>query len=199
MKLEDSVKLASKYNSLLNKYDINTPLRRAHFFAQIYHESGFNAGLAENMNYSKKRLLEVFGKYFTNEQAERYVGKPEAIGSRVYANRMGNGSEQSKEGYRYRGRGFIQLTGKDNYTALSKYSGVDYVSNPDLLLNEADAMIAACWYWKINNLNKYADIDDIDGVSDLVNIGKKTSRYGDSNGFKDRLEKLKYYKKQFKV
>ena len=199
MKLNDSVKLNVKYNTLLNKWGINTPLRRAHFFAQIYHESNFDHDKVENLNYSAKRLREVFAKYFTIEQAQRYAGKPVAIGSRVYANRMGNGSESSGEGYKYRGRGLIQITGKNNYAALSKATGIDYVKNPDLLLTEADSMISACWFWKTNGLNKYADQDDVDGVSDLINIGKKTVKHGDSNGFADRLEKTKFYKKQFKV
>lgn len=196
MTLTEAVKLGTKYNTLLNKWGINTPLRRAHFFAQIYHESNFNFSLAENMNYSAKRLREVFPKYFTVAEANQFAGKPEAIGNKVYGNRMGNGPT---EGYKYRGRSGIQLTGKDNYKALTKESGVDYVNNPDLLLTEADGMIAACWYWKTNNINKYTDIDDLDGVSDLVNIGKKTAKYGDANGFKDRLEKLQFFKKQFKV
>ena len=93
MTLQESLKLATKYNTLLNKWGITTALRRAHFFAQIYHESKLNFSLAENMNYSAKRLREVFPKYFTAAQAEQYANKPVAIGSRVYANRMGNGEK----------------------------------------------------------------------------------------------------------
>ena len=199
MTLNESVKLEKKYNTLLNKWGINTPLRRAHFFAQIYHESNFDYDKSENLNYSAKRLKEVFPKYFTAEQANRYAGRPYNIGSRVYGSRMGNGDEASGEGYKYRGRGLMQITGKNNYAALSKATDIDYVKNPDLLLKEADSMISACWYWKTNKLNQYADKDDIDGVSDLINIGKKTVKYGDANGFKDRLEKIKFYKKQFGV
>ena len=199
MDLQQSMKLATKYNTLLNTWGINTPLRRAHFFAQIYHESKFEFGKAENLNYSAKRLREVFPKYFTTEQANRYANKPVEIGSRVYGDRMGNGSETTQEGYKYRGRGPLMLTGKNNYSALSKEAGVDYVKNPDLLLNEVDGMISACWFWKVNGLNKYADKDDLDGVSDLINIGRKTEKVGDANGYADRKEKLKYYKQQFKV
>jgi len=186
-----------KYNTLLNKWGINTPLRRAHFFAQIYHESKFIANRIENMNYSASRLLEVFPKYFPNSTiAKQYAGKPVEIGNRVYGGRMGN---SPTEGYRNRGRSLLQITGADNLKALSKATGIDYYKNPDLLLTEADGMISACWYWKTNNVNKYADLDDIDGVSDLINIGRKTAKYGDANGFKDRLEKLQFFKKQFKV
>lgn len=196
MTLSQAAQLAVKYNTLLNKWGINTPLRRAHFFAQIYHESKFIANRVENMNYSAKRLREVFPKYFTVAEATQFAYQPEKIGNRVYGNRMGNGPT---EGYRNRGRSLLQITGADNLKALSKATGVDYYKNPDLLLNEADGMISACWFWKTNNINKYADIDDIDGVSDLVNIGRKTAKYGDANGFKDRLEKLQFFKKQFKV
>lgn len=196
MTLSQAAQLAVKYNTLLNKWGINTPLRRAHFFAQIYHESKFIANRVENMNYSAKRLREVFPKYFTVEEATQFAYQPEKIGNRVYGNRMGNGPT---EGYRNRGRSLLQITGADNLKALSKATGVDYYKNPYLLLNEADGMISACWFWKTNNINKYADIDDIDGVSDLVNIGRKTAKYGDANGFKDRLEKLQFFKKQFKV
>lgn len=196
MTLSQAAQLAVKYNTLLNKWGINTPLRRAHFFAQIYHESKFIANRVENMNYSAKRLREVFPKYFTVAEATQFAYQPEKIGNRVYGNRMGNGPT---EGYRNRGRSLLQITGADNLKALSKATGVDYYKNPDLLLNEADGMISACWFWKTNNINKYADIDDIDGVSDLVNIGRKTAKYGDANGFKDRLEKLQFFKKQFKA
>ena len=190
--------LALRYRSLLNSYGINTPLRLAHFFGQIEAESGLKP-IAENFNYSPKRLQEVFKKYFpTTSSANFYAGKPQAIASRVYANRMGNGNEGSGDGWKYRGRGFIQITGKNNYIKLSKDTRIDYLSNPDLLLNEADSMISALWYWNVNNLNKHADNDDIDAISDIVNIGRDTAKYGDANGFKHRLELVNKYKVIFK-
>lgn len=183
------MKLYEKYKSLLEKYSVNTPLRLAHFFAQIDHESGLKP-VEENLNYSAKRLFEVFPKYFiSKEDAERYANNPIKIGSRVYANRMGNGAEVTREGYKYRGRGFIQLTGKDNYKSISKDTGIDYLNFPDKLLNEADAMISALWFWDKNKLNKLADSDDIEAVTRKIN--------GGLNGIDHRKELLSVYKKEF--
>lgn len=188
-----------KYKSLLDKGGINTPLRLAHFFAQVAHESDLSPK-SENLNYSEKGLLLTFKKYFPNSASTKgYTRNAIKIANKVYANRMSNGNEASGDGWKYRGRGFIQLTGKQNYQLLTKATGVDYVNKPDLLLSEADAMIAAIWYWNSNNLNKHADRDDIDTVSDIVNLGRSTEAYGDSIGFKDRLAKLKNFKIQFKV
>src|SRR5690606_10748069 len=120
-------------------------IRQAHLLAQLAHESNLKP-VSENLNYSAARLGEIFKKYFpTTALANAYARQPEKIANRVYANRMGNGDESSGDGWKYRGRGFIQLTGKSNYTALSDFTGIDYVSSPDLLLNEADALISALW------------------------------------------------------
>lgn len=193
------MELAKKYRTLLAKNGINSPLRLAHFFAQISHESNLMP-IAENLNYSVDGLMKVFPKYFkTIDIAKNYARMPSFIANRVYANRMGNRNELSGDGYKYRGRGFIQITGRNNYEKLSQQVGVDYVNNPDLLLNEADAMISAIWYWSVNNLNKFADKDDIDAISDIINIGRPTEKYGDSNGFKDRLGKLSKYKKELNI
>src|SRR5690606_13433976 len=142
-----------------------------------------------NLNYSAEGLLKTFGKYFTSLQAKEYARKPEKIANRVYANRGGNGNETSGDGWKYRGRGFIQLTLKDNYKALSNATGIDYVSNPDLLLNEADAMISALWYWNKRNLNKYADVGDLKGATRVIN--------GGYNGLADRQQKYDKYLKEF--
>ena len=182
------MKLNKKYRTLLARNSINTRLRLAHFFAQLHHESGLKP-IEENLRYSAKRLLEVFPKYFNKEQAECYEYKPNWIASRVYAYRMGNGNELSFDGWKYRGRGFIQLTGKNNYVALSNDTGVDYVNNPDLLLNEADAMIAALWFWNSRNLNIYADRDDVRAVTLRIN--------GGYNGLKHREDLTEHYKKIF--
>jgi putative chitinase len=197
MPLERALVLARKYETLLNKYGVNTPLRKAHFFAQAYHESGLEAK-SENLNYSAKRLREVFSKYFTSKQANQYTGKPQAIANRVYANRMGNGDENSGDGYKYRGRGFFQITGKNNYKEMSKDTGVDFVTNPDLVLTEADSMISALWYWNERNLSRYADQDDVDAVSDIVNIGKQTKAEGDAHGYTQRYNYTQQLKKLFK-
>lgn len=181
------MELLNKYKTLLAKYEINTIRRKAMFLAQLDHESGLKP-ISENLNYSAEGLLKTFKKYFTPEQAKEFARKPEKIANRVYANRMGNGDECSGDGWKYRGRGFIQLTLKDNYTALSNATGIDYVSNPDLLLNEADAMIAALWYWKTNNINKYADNSDVKGATKVIN--------GGYNGLTDRQAKYEKYLKQ---
>lgn len=191
--------LADKYKTLLDKNGINTPLRLAHFFAQLAHESGLKP-ISENLNYSADGLIAVFKKYFvTTANAKLYARKPEAIANKVYANRMGNGNEKSGDGWKYRGRGFIQLTGKDNYKRLSEDTGIDYITYPDLLLDEADAMIAALWYWNKTGLNKHADADNLDAISDLINIGRVTSPKGDAHGYDKRLAQLKTYKKIFNV
>lgn len=174
-------------------------MRLAHFFAQLSHESNL-LPISENLNYSSQGLRTTFVKYFpTIELANKYARKPEQIANRVYANRMGNGNEVSGDGWKYRGRGFIQLTGKANYKMLSEAIGVDYVNNPDLLLNEADAMLAALWYWSSNKLNNYANRDDVDSISDIINIGRPTEKYGDAHGFKDRKAKLEKFKIEFKA
>lgn len=187
-----------KYKTLLTINFINTPLRIQHFITQLDAESNLKP-ISENLNYSSKRLREVFPKYFsTIALANEYANNPQKIANRIYANRMGNGNEASGDGYKYRGRGFIQLTGKNNYLLLSKHTRTDYVKYPDLLLNEADALISAIWYWNSNNLNKYADQDDLDAISDIINIGRRTSIYGDANGFKHRKDLLVKYKKLIK-
>ena len=195
----EALNLSKKYNTLLKKNKVNTPLRLAHFFAQMMHESNLKP-IIEDLRYSSQTLARVFKKYFpTIALANEYAYKPEKIANRVYANRMGNGSTESGEPWKYIGRGFIQITGKDNYKMLSKDTGIDYVNNPDLLLNESDSMISALWYWGKINANTLADKDDLDSISDLINIGKKTKEYGDSNGFKHRKECLAETKKQFKI
>jgi len=179
------MKLNEKYKTLLNSYHVNTPLRIAHFMAQIEHESGLKP-ISENLNYSAERLLVIFPKYFiSNEDANRYARNPQKIANRVYANRMGNGSETSGDGYKFRGRGFIQITGKDNYTMLSKDTRIDFLTNPDLLLQEANSMISALWFWNKNKLNELADKNDIVGITKRIN--------GGNIGLQHRKELLKKY------
>jgi len=182
------MKLNEKYRTLLQNKGINTPLRLSHFMAQIEHESHLKP-ISENLNYSADRLRVVFPKYFiSKEDANRYDRQPQKIANRVYANRMGNGSESSGEGYKYRGRGFIQLTGKSNYKELSNDTGTDYLSDPDKLLSEADAMISALWFWNKNGLNSLADKDDIVGITKRIN--------GGTNGLEDRKQLLNKYKSE---
>ena len=165
------MRLDEKYKSLLNSYHVNTPLRLAHFMAQIEHESGLKP-ISENLNYSAKGLSTTFKKYFpTIELANAYQRQPEKIANRVYANRMGNGNEQSGEGWKYRGRGFLQITGKDNYLVLSKDARIDCFDNPDILLQEANAMISALWFWNKNKLNALADVDSVETITKKINGG----------------------------
>lgn len=196
--MDKALELSNKYKTLLNKYGVNTPLRLSHFFTQLKSESSLKL-VSENLNYSAQGLLTIFKKYFTADQANQYARKPEKIANRVYANRMGNSNEQSGDGWKFRGRAYLQITGKDNYKALSKETGTDYVTNPDLLLTEADSLIASLWYWKRANLNKYADSDDLDSISDLINIGRITEKEGDANGFTERETNLNEMKKIFRA
>lgn len=184
--------LPQKYKSLLNSYDVNTKLRLAHFLTQIHHESGLKP-ISENLNYSAKGLRKTFGDYFTDLEAIKYQRKPEMIANRVYANRMGNGNEASGDGWKFRGRGLLQNTGKNQYILLSKDTRIDFLNNPDLLLIEPNAMIAALWFWQKYKLNLLADKNDLDAISDLINIGHDTERIGDANGYSDRKELLQKY------
>jgi putative chitinase len=181
--------LATKYKSLLDKYEVNTPLRLAHFFAQVEHESGLKP-VQENLNYSAERLIQIFPKYFkTLEQSKTFEHHPQMIANRVYANRMGNGDEASGDGFKYSGKGFIQITGKDNYKALSTATKVDYVTHPEKLLEEPDSMLSALWYWSSKRLNKHADLDDITAITKAIN--------GGLNGLDDRKRLLVKYKELF--
>ena len=161
-------------NEVFPKYEINTPKRIAAFIAQCGHESGGFTITTENLNYSAKGLDAVFGKYFkrAGRDANEYAKQPEKIANIVYANRMDNGDTSSGDGWKYRGRGPIQLTGRANYTAFSKDMGVDAVNNPDLLAEDKTvALMAAIWFWNKNKLNQYADSGDIKTLTKRINGG----------------------------
>lgn len=183
------MELYKKYKTLFNSYHINTPLRIAHFMAQIEHESGLKP-IAENLNYSAQGLRTTFRSHFLEVESVMYARKPEQIANRAYANRMGNGNEQSGDGWKFRGRGFIQLTGKSNYILLSKDTRIDFLNHPDLLLEEPNALIAALWFWNRNKLNELADKDDVKAVTKKIN--------GGFNGLKDRTDLLKKWKSAIK-
>ena len=173
------------------KFGINTPLRLAHFLAQCGHESGGFHATQENLNYSAKGLNGIFRKYFPTEAAAAvYARQPAKIASKVYANRMGNGSEASGEGYKFRGRGYIQLTGKENYTAFGKAIGEDIISNPDVVASKY-ALLSAAWFFSKNGLHRMAD----EGASDQV-VTKITKRVnGGTIGLPDRIKHFKEYYK----
>lgn len=171
-------------SQLLPDYEINTPQRIASFLAQCAHESGGFLFLKENLNYKAASLRKVFPKYFpTDEIANAYASKPnkaEAIANRVYASRMGNGPEESGDGYRYCGRGLIQLTGKDNYTFFAGSLGITVEEASEYLQTFEGAAQSACWFWETNNLNQFADKGDIVTMTKRIN--------GGTIGLEDRIK-----------
>ena len=173
---------------VLDKFEINTPLRLAHFLAQCGHESGGFKVVSENLNYGAAGLQSIFKKYFTAESAKEYQRKPEKIANIVYANRMGNGNQASGEGYKFRGRGFIQLTGKDNYTAFDKSVEDDILANPELVATKYP-LLSAAWFFHKNGLHKIAD----EGATDAV-VTKVTKRVnGGTIGLPDRIKHFNEY------
>jgi putative chitinase len=175
--------------NVIAKYEVNTPLRLAHFLAQCGHESGGFRLTQENLNYSAKGLMGIFKKYFpTQELADAYARKPEKIANKVYGNRMGNGDEASGEGFKFRGRGYIQLTGKQNYTAFDATVEDNILANPDLVSSK-HALSSAAWFWKKNGLNLIAD----SGSSNEA-VTKVTKRVnGGTIGLPDRIKHFKEY------
>ena len=174
--------------SVMEKFKIDTPLELAHFLAQCGHESGNFKAVSENLNYSADGLKKIFPKYFPGNLNESYARKPEAIASRVYASRMGNGNEASKEGFKFRGRGYIQLTGKENYAAFDKFVEDDILANPDLVATKYP-LLSAAWFFSKNGLHKMAD----EGASDVV-VTKITKRVnGGTIGLPDRIKHFKEY------
>lgn len=158
--------------SVLPNFGIERKEEIASFLSQVGHESGHLNILEENLNYSIQGLTKTFKKYFPDEAiAKRYARQPKAIASRVYAGRMGNGSEQSQEGWKFRGRGILQVTGKNNYRRCSMFLFEDerLLDDPDILLTQEYALASACWFWEENDLNQYAG--DVKRVTRLVNGG----------------------------
>ena len=167
------------------KFGINTPLKLAHFLAQCGHESGGFKITSENLNYSVDGLKKIFGKYFPGNLAESYAKNPEKIASKVYGNRMGNGGEETKEGFKFRGRGFIQLTGKDNYKAFGQSINEDVLSNPDLVATKYP-LLSAAWFFQ-RCLPKCVDESEksVEAVTRCVN--------GGTIGLPDRIKHFKEY------
>ena len=170
------------------KFNITNNLRLAHFLSQCGHESGNFKAVSENLNYSADGLKKIFGKYFPGNLNESYARQPEKIASRVYASRMGNGDEASKEGFKFRGRGYIQLTGKANYTNFTKFIGEDCVSNPDLVATKYP-LASAAFFFDSNKLwaicDKGADDATVTAVTKRVN--------GGTIGLPDRIKHFKEY------
>jgi putative chitinase len=171
------------------KFELNTPLRLAHFLSQAGHESGGFKLVNENLNYGAKGLLGIFKKYFPTEaKALQYERKPEKIANLVYGGRMGNGPEASGEGFKFKGRGYIQLTGKDNYTAFAKSINEDVVANPDLVATKYP-LASAAWFFHKNGLHKIADKGATDAV--VTEVTKRVN--GGTIGLADRLKHFKEY------
>jgi putative chitinase len=169
-------------NMTMHRYDINTPRRQAMFLAQLAHESGGFNFVVENLNYSADGLEKVFKKYFpTRELAEEYARQPEKIANRVYANRMGNGDEASGDGWKYRGRGLIQLTGLNNYATYAMQADNEALTKPEIVQEPEFAADSAGWFWMVNRLNAMADTGDVRAVTRRVN--------GGFNGLADRESK----------
>ncbi len=171
------------------KFELNTPLRLAHFLAQAGHESGGFKLVNENLNYGAKGLTSIFKKYFpTNDMALLYERKPEKIANIVYASRMGNGDKTSGEGWKFRGRGYIQLTGKDNYKAFDAVVTENILENPDLVATKYPLMSAG-WFFHKNGLHKLADGGATDAV--VTTITKRVN--GGTIGLADRIKHFKEY------
>jgi putative chitinase len=173
--------------SVIDVFKINTPLRLAHFLAQCAHESNNFKATVENLNYSAKSLRAVFGKYFPDDAtAKAYERKPEKIANIVYANRMGN--DDKGDGWKYKGRGYIQLTGKNNYAAFDRMVPEDILANPDLVATKYP-LLSAAWFWDSKNLNTLAD----NGKSDAVVTQMTKKINGGAIGLDDRLAKFKLF------
>jgi putative chitinase len=175
--------------AVMETFGVNTSLRLAHFLAQCGHESGGFRLTQENLNYSAKGLMGIFKKYFpTQALADAYARKPEKIANKVYGGRMGNGLEATGEGYKFRGRGYIQLTGKQNYTAFDLAVEDDILANPDLVSSK-HALASAAWFWKKNGLNLIADTGSSSEV--VTKITKRVN--GGTIGLPDRIKHFKEY------
>lgn len=159
-------------NRAMARWKIDSPVRQAAFLAQVGHESGQLRRLVENLNYSAEALVRTWPSRFTAQNAGAYARQPEKIANRVYGGRMGNGPEASGEGWRYRGRGLIQLTGRGNYRAAGQALGLPLLENPELLEQPEHAAQSAAWWWATHGLNELADAGSIQDIGSIINTGK---------------------------
>jgi len=170
-------------NNAFQKYDISTLQRQASFIGQCAHESGNFRILEENLNYSAARLMAVWPSRFPSlDVASQYANNPEKLANKIYSGRMGNGDEESGEGYAYRGRGLIQMTGKEAYANCGSGLGVDLVGNPNWLVDPKYAALSAGWFWNKKGLNSLADVQDYETMTKRIN--------GGLNGLDDRKAKI---------
>ena len=181
-KIPDSV--YGELQSVVDKFGINSPVRMSHFLGQCAHESGNFKFKSENLNYSTKGLLATFPKYFKQSGlAEAYARNPERIASRVYADRIGNGAEGTGDGWKFRGRGYIQLTGKSNYSTFDGFVNEDIISNPDLVAKKYP-LLSAAWFFHRNKLNIISD----KGLTETVILELTKKINGGTNGLQDRIK-----------
>ncbi len=181
-------KVLKELTDTVEQFRINDPLILSHFLAQTAHESAGFTRTVENLNYSAVRLLQVFPKYFNGENVEDYAGHPEAIASRVYANRLGNGPEESLHGWTYRGRGYLQLTGLSNYQAFSAVVKEDIIVRPELVVTKYP-MLSAGWFWRAKALNGLA----IQGATPAVIKSVTKVINGGTNGLEDRIKRFEHF------
>ncbi|AGS81164.1 lytic enzyme [Caulobacter phage Cr30] len=192
-----SVKRPEIYSYLvkyMTQYEILKPIEQAQFLAQCGHECASFSSFSENLNYSAEALRKVFGKYFpTDALANQYARKPQAIANRVYANRMGNGDEKSGDGWTFRGAGAIQQTGRKNIGAFALATGRNILQAAEYLRTTEGAVEGAAYYWKINNLNRFAS--DVVACSGYINTGSSNAKEASIHGILDRKNRFAKYKK----
>lgn len=167
-----AMKWASSLSEAMDKFEINTPARQAAFLAQVGHESNLLSAVVENLNYSAQGLLAIFPRHFTADEANSYARQQTRIANRVYAGRLGNGDEASGDGWKYRGRGLIQVTGRNNYKSCGDALGTDLLIAPDQLLGTSPASMSAAWFWKTQGLNQLADAGNFDSITARINGGQ---------------------------
>lgn len=213
MEIYDKHYLTKKYSTLFKKVELITINRLSNFFGQAQHESKLKPTV-ENLNYKYEALVEGFGRHrISIEDCKKYgrtikqKANQEKIANLIYGGDWGLknlGNKVYGDGWRYRGRGLFQITGRANYEALTKWTkevlglDVDYVKNPDLLLNEADSLIGALWYWSVRNLNTYADKNDILSISKIINLGNVNSK-ATPKGLDERKAEVANFAKLFKT
>lgn len=184
-KLKISIDWVEPLQEVFHRYEINTPERQAAFIGQCAHESMNFTRLEENLNYSAEALMKTWPSRFpTMEVAQQYARNPEKIANKVYGGRMGNGTEETGDGWLYHGRGLIQLTGKDNYTLAGDALNMDFLHSPDYVLVPKYAALTAGWYWNKRQLNKEADAKDYTGMTKKIN--------GGTIGLDDRIAHIRH-------
>jgi len=187
------MQLYEKYNTLFNNYGLTSALRTAYIMSVFDAEANLKPKRESLYFKTIEGLRNTFYTPFKGKSdafVSQYLKDSVKCANYVYANRGGNGNEASGDGFKYRGGGLIQNTHKNGYQRLKDKTGIDFVANPDCIIEEANAILAALIFWKDNNLNRYADLDDLDAISDQINIGRQTIKEGDSNGYEHRKQCL---------